>query len=61
LTDQGWKVIATGERAIAAFDAWLARSIGSVQVERLRTTLTAIADTTVPIGDLDVSPRRSAT
>jgi DNA-binding MarR family transcriptional regulator len=50
LTDAGWRAIATGERVIAEFDAWLEESIGAAQVQRLRTTLTAIADTTQPVG-----------
>jgi DNA-binding MarR family transcriptional regulator len=49
LTDDGWRAIATGERVIAEFDAWLEESIGAGQVARLRATLTAIADTTVPV------------
>ncbi len=49
LTDHGWQALATGERVIAEFDRWLETSIGAQQVTRLRSTLTAIADTAVPV------------
>jgi DNA-binding MarR family transcriptional regulator len=58
LTDHGWRAIATGERVIAEFDAWLEQSIGAAQVARLRTTLTAIADTTVPVRPVSQAERR---
>lgn len=51
LTEEGWRAIATGERVIAEFDAWLEASIGAAQVKRLRATLTEIADTTQPVRD----------
>ncbi|MEP6648553.1 MAG: MarR family transcriptional regulator [Lapillicoccus sp.] len=55
LTDTGWRAIATGERVIAEFDAWLEQSIGAAQVERLRATLTAIADAENAVRDEPVA------
>ncbi len=62
LTDDGWRALATGERVIAEFDRWLETSIGAEQVTRLRSTLTAIADTGVPVrGDATSPAGRSGT
>lgn len=62
LTDDGWRALATGERVIAEFDRWLETSIGADQVTRLRSTLTAIADTGVPVrGDTNSPAGRSGT
>jgi DNA-binding MarR family transcriptional regulator len=58
LTDDGWRAIAAGERVIDEFDRWLEASLGADQVARLRSTLTAIADTAVPVRE--AAPRRRA-
>lgn len=49
LTADGWQALTTGERVITAFDRWLEASIGLDQVTRLRSTLTAIAHTELPL------------
>lgn len=45
LTDRGWTVITVGQQVIADFDRWLEQLIGADQLDRLRQTLTIIAET----------------
>src|SRR5690348_6703880 len=59
LTGNGWRAIKAGERVIDEFDRWLETSLGADQVVRLRTALTAIADTEVPVRE--AAPGRRVT